>query len=57
MFGKLGTMEILLILLVVVLIFGPSKLPKLGKSIGQAIGNFKRSSNAAEKGEKSGKAE
>lgn len=59
MFGRLGTTEILLILLVVILIFGPAKLPKLGKSVGQAIGNFKRSSKAAENGEgkKNGKAE
>ena len=50
MFGKFGTVEILLIL-AVVLLFGPTKLPKLGKAIGQTIGNFKRSSAAAEKAE------
>ena len=49
MFGKFGTVEILLILAVALLIFGPTKLPKLGKAIGQTIGNFKRSS--AEKAE------
>lgn len=54
MFGKLGTTELLLILAVALLIFGPTKLPKLGKAIGQTIGNFKRSSAAAEKGEESG---
>ena len=48
MFGKFGTVEILLILAVALLIFGPTKLPKLGKAIGQTIGNFKRSSAAAE---------
>lgn len=46
---RLGTTEILLILSVVILIFGPSKLPKLGKAFGQAIRNFKRSSATAEK--------
>lgn len=51
MFGKIGTTELLLILLIAVVIFGPSKLPKLGKAIGQTIGNFKRSSAAAEKGQ------
>lgn len=51
MFGKLGTTELLLILAVALLIFGPTKLPKLGKAIGQTIGNFKRSSAAAERGE------
>ena len=40
-----------LILAVALLIFGPTKLPKLGKAIGQTIGNFKRSSAAAEKAE------
>lgn len=51
MFGKIGTTELLLILCIALLIFGPAKLPKLGKAIGQTIGNFKRSSAAAEKGE------
>lgn len=57
MFTKIGTSELLLILLIAVLIFGPTKLPKLGKAIGQTIGNFKRSSAAAEKGEKNKKSE
>ena len=47
MFGKIGTTELLLILGIALLIFGPSKLPKLGKAIGQTIGNFKKSSTAA----------
>lgn len=51
MFGKIGTTELLLILGIALLIFGPTKLPKLGKAIGQTIGNFKRSSAAAERGE------
>lgn len=55
MFGRIGTMEILLILGIALLIFGPTKLPKLGKAIGQTIGNFKRSSAAAEKGEETTK--
>ena len=41
----LGTTEILLILGIVLLFFGPSRLPSLGKSIGQAIGQFKGSLN------------
>jgi sec-independent protein translocase protein TatA len=51
MFTKIGTTELLLILAVALLIFGPTKLPKLGKALGQTIGNFKRSATAAEKGE------
>ncbi|MBM4345720.1 MAG: twin-arginine translocase TatA/TatE family subunit [Deltaproteobacteria bacterium] len=38
----LGTWEIIAILAVVVLLFGASKLPQLGKGLGEAIGNFKR---------------
>ena len=37
MFGKIGTTELLLILLIAVVIFGPAKLPKLGKAIGNLI--------------------
>ena len=38
MFGKFGTVEILLILAVALLIFGPTKLPKLGKAMSCAAG-------------------
>ena len=41
MFG-LRTQEILLILVVLLLLFGATKLPQLGKSFGQAIRNFKK---------------
>ena len=40
MFTKIGTTELLLILAVALLILGPTKLPKLGKAIGQTLGNF-----------------
>ena len=43
MFEKLGAGEIILILVVVLLIFGPSKLPALGKSIGEGMREFKKS--------------
>jgi sec-independent protein translocase protein TatA len=43
MFERLGVGEILLILVVVLLIFGPSKLPQLGKSVGEGIREFKHS--------------
>ena len=43
MFGKIGTSELIIILSVAVLIFGPKKIPELGKAIGKTIGNFKRS--------------
>jgi len=43
MFGSLGVPELLIILLIVVIIFGASKLPQLGKGLGQGIRNFKDS--------------
>lgn len=42
MFGSLGWMEILLIFLIVMLLFGSRKLPEIGKGLGKAITNFKR---------------
>jgi sec-independent protein translocase protein TatA len=39
--GKLGLPEILIILAVALLIFGPSKLADLGKGLGEGIRNFK----------------
>lgn len=43
MFGTLGPLEIILIFLVIVLLFGAKKLPEIGKGMGRAITNFKRS--------------
>jgi sec-independent protein translocase protein TatA len=41
MFEKIGPMELVVILIVALLIFGPSKLPELGKSVGKSIREFK----------------
>ncbi len=38
---RLGTQELLLILGIALIIFGPGKLPEIGKSFGKAIGEFK----------------
>jgi sec-independent protein translocase protein TatA len=42
MFGSLGFGEILLVLLIVVLIFGTSRIPELGRGLGEGIKNFKK---------------
>jgi sec-independent protein translocase protein TatA len=41
-FGNLGFMEILLILVVVLLLFGAKRLPEIGSSFGKSIKEFKR---------------
>lgn len=42
-FEKIGFSELAVILVVALLIFGPSKLPSLGKSVGEGIREFKKS--------------
>ncbi|MBI4710215.1 MAG: twin-arginine translocase TatA/TatE family subunit [Nitrospirae bacterium] len=44
MFG-LGMPELIIILVIVIVVFGASRLPELGKGIGEAIRNFKKSSS------------
>lgn len=41
MLGSFGPMELVLILAIVVVIFGASKLPQLGKGLGEGISNFR----------------
>lgn len=43
MFPKLGMGELVIILLIVVILFGASKLPQLGKGLGEGIRSFKKS--------------
>jgi len=43
MFGSLGVPELLIILLIVLIVFGASKLPQLGKGLGQGLRHFKDS--------------
>jgi sec-independent protein translocase protein TatA len=50
MIGKLGLPEILIILAVALLIFGPSKLADLGKGLGEGIKNFKSAVKDGEQG-------
>ena len=44
MFG-LGTQELLIILVIIVILFGATRLPQIGSGIGQAIKNFKKGIN------------
>lgn len=41
MFGRFGLGELIIILLIVLVVFGPKKLPEIGKSLGDAIRQFK----------------
>jgi Tat protein translocase TatB subunit len=45
MFGTLGGPELLLILVIALIVFGPRKLPEIGKSIGKMMVEFRRASN------------
>ncbi|HOX15909.1 MAG TPA: twin-arginine translocase TatA/TatE family subunit [Smithellaceae bacterium] len=47
--GLLQPMHLIIILVIVLIIFGPGKLPELGGSIGKAIKGFKRAMNEPEK--------
>jgi sec-independent protein translocase protein TatA len=47
--GLLQPMHLIIILVIVLIIFGPGKLPELGGSIGKAIRGFKQSMNEPEK--------
>lgn len=42
--GSLGMPEILVILVIALIIFGPRKLPELGKTLGQSLAQFRRAS-------------
>ena len=46
--GVLGAMEIAIIVVVILLIFGPSKLPQLGSGIGKMLRGFKKEMRALE---------
>ncbi|MFQ6110248.1 MAG: TatA/E family twin arginine-targeting protein translocase [Candidatus Aminicenantales bacterium] len=45
MFGNIGFPELLVILAIALLIFGPKKLPEVGRSIGRALREFRRTSD------------
>ncbi len=45
MFGSIGMPELIIIFMIALIIFGPRKLPELGRSLGKSIDEFKRASN------------
>lgn len=47
MFG-LGTQELMIILIIVVILFGATRLPQIGRGIGEAIRNFRKATSEKE---------
>ncbi len=45
MFGPIGMPELIIIFVIALIVFGPRKLPQLGKSLGRSLAEFKRASN------------
>ena len=45
MFGSIGPFELILIFVVALLVFGPKKLPEIGRSVGKALRELKKTSD------------
>ena len=45
MFGSLGIPELALIFIVALIVFGPKRLPEIGRTLGKAMGEFKKATD------------
>ncbi|GAV24579.1 preprotein translocase [Carboxydothermus islandicus] len=48
MFNSIGVQELVVILIIALVIFGPSKLPELGRALGRGIREFKKATTEIE---------
>lgn len=48
MLGRFGWTELVIVLVIALIIFGPGKLPEVGKALGKAIGEFKKGTSEKE---------
>lgn len=46
MFGSVGFPELMVILIIALIVFGPRRLPEIGKALGQTINEFKKGANS-----------
>jgi sec-independent protein translocase protein TatA len=46
MLGSVGMPELLIIMIIALMVFGPKRLPELGKAVGQTINEFKKGANS-----------
>ncbi len=56
-FGNIGIPGLILILIIALIIFGPSKLPELGKAFGRTLSEFKSATRGLMAGDEDGKNE
>lgn len=45
MFGPLGVQELLLIFVLVLIVFGPRRIPEIGRTLGKALGEFRKATD------------
>ena len=45
MFGSLGIPELILIFMVILIVFGPRRIPEIGRTLGKALGEFRRATD------------